>query len=343
MRRRLAASLLILCGACVVPSPARAEVGTAVLFLILPPGARANGMGQAFVAVADDATAAFYNPGGLALTFDEGSGVRCPSELALMHSPWLPVFDLEDLYFDYVSFSHRVPGWGHFALSANYLHVGEIPESDVEGHELGMFRVYDIALNGTYSTQLMPGLGVGGSVRYIRSQLHPVDGVGTNWAVDLGVLYRFPGFLRGMRLGGSLSNLGPEISYRSEAASDPMPRLLRLGFSYETSMGPYGAFLLSTELNKVMVNWTKDGLWDEVKESKRCIGAEYKYSDANDDYAVFLRAGYYYDREAPNVPKGATFGGGLKYEWLQFDFAFIEPPEDLGDIYTKMYSLRVLL
>lgn len=38
---------------------------TAVLFLRIAPGARAAGMGEAFVAVADDATATHYNPAGL--------------------------------------------------------------------------------------------------------------------------------------------------------------------------------------------------------------------------------------------------------------------------------------
>ncbi|MCJ7813427.1 hypothetical protein MUP95_08970, partial [bacterium] len=38
----------------------------AVLFLMISPGARAAGMGEAFVALADDATAAYWNPAGLA-------------------------------------------------------------------------------------------------------------------------------------------------------------------------------------------------------------------------------------------------------------------------------------
>ncbi|MCU0610854.1 MAG: PorV/PorQ family protein [Candidatus Eisenbacteria bacterium] len=344
MIRRVAASVLILLSMVLVPQPARAEVGTAVVFLILAPGARANGMGQAFVAVSDDATAAFYNPGGLALKCDTESGGPCPRELFLMHSPWMPVFDLDDLYLEYFAYTQHVPGWGHFGLSANYLHVGEVMETDEDNNELGTFRVYDIALNLSYSTRITSRMGVGGNLKYIRSQLHPDEGVGTNWAVDLGWLYRIPGLLNGLNVGASLSNIGPEISYRSEAAADPMPRLLRVGLAYKVMDRPsFGALLLSTELNKVMVNWSEDGFADELRESKRCVGAEYKYADANDAYAVFLRGGYYYDREAGNVPKGATFGGGLKYKRFQFDFAFIEPPEDLGSTYTKMYSLKVLI
>ncbi|RME18919.1 MAG: hypothetical protein D6800_14995 [Candidatus Zixiibacteriota bacterium] len=47
-------------------SPGIADISnTAMLFLRIAPGARAAGMGEAFVAVADDATAAHYNPAGL--------------------------------------------------------------------------------------------------------------------------------------------------------------------------------------------------------------------------------------------------------------------------------------
>lgn len=341
--------------------PAFSEVGTAVVFLTLAPGARANGMGQAFVAVADDATAAFYNPAGLALTCPDDDSLRCPSELLLMHSPWMPVFGLSDLYLEYFALTHEVEGWGNFGLSANYLHVGDVTERDEQGNELGEFKVYDLAFNLSYSTKVTESMAVGGNLKYIRSQLHPDDGVGTDWAVDLGWLYRFgdhrifsgvpglrsiPGLnsfsTNSLRLGASLSNWGPDIAYKSESQADPLPRLLRLGFAYDLLNRPsIGRFLFSAEMNKVMVNWDQDGFTDEIRESKRSVGLEYTYSD--DTIWVFLRGGYYYDREASNVPQGATFGGGLRYNRFQFDFAFIEPPEELGSTYTKMYSLKVTI
>jgi hypothetical protein len=45
--------------------PARAQVNAGVLFLRIAPGARAAGMGESFVAVANDATATHWNPAGL--------------------------------------------------------------------------------------------------------------------------------------------------------------------------------------------------------------------------------------------------------------------------------------
>ena len=55
-------AILILLSAAV----ASAQVGrTGVPFLLIAPGARAAGMGEAFIAIADDATSVHWNPAGL--------------------------------------------------------------------------------------------------------------------------------------------------------------------------------------------------------------------------------------------------------------------------------------
>ena len=43
----------------------------AVPFLLIAPGARAGAMGEAGVATADDATAIFWNPAGLAFQYED--------------------------------------------------------------------------------------------------------------------------------------------------------------------------------------------------------------------------------------------------------------------------------
>ena len=59
-----------------------AQVSTsAVPFLLIAPNSRAGGMGEAGVALADDATALYWNPAGLA--FQEGS------EISISHANWL--------------------------------------------------------------------------------------------------------------------------------------------------------------------------------------------------------------------------------------------------------------
>ena len=68
LARGVAAATQILLALVVLAAPASAQ-STAQLplqFDFLPPGARSVGMGSAFIAAADDATAAFTNPAGLA-------------------------------------------------------------------------------------------------------------------------------------------------------------------------------------------------------------------------------------------------------------------------------------
>ena len=69
-------------------TPAIGSEAGAILSLISP-GARASGMGETNVAVADDAYASYWNPAGLG--FLEGN------EFAMMHVNWLPNL-ADDLY-----------------------------------------------------------------------------------------------------------------------------------------------------------------------------------------------------------------------------------------------------
>src|SRR5438105_1756828 len=71
-----------------LPQFAAAQGESAVPFLLIAPNARADGMGEAGTALADDASAAFWNPAGLA--FQTGQ------ELSLTHSNWLPAFQQSD-------------------------------------------------------------------------------------------------------------------------------------------------------------------------------------------------------------------------------------------------------
>lgn len=167
-------------------------------------GARALGMGSAFVAVADDASAAFFNPAGL---------VDAPSkELLLMHSERFG--DLVDR--DYASYVHPLSGegWagGAFALSVIHLAVDDIPitsqltdalDTDgsgvVEDDEvLGLLdpAIYDriefetdreLALLMSYARRA-GAWQLGGSLKFIRQSVAGYSSFGVG--IDLGLLRR---------------------------------------------------------------------------------------------------------------------------------------------------------
>ena len=78
--KRLATTCTLILLTSISPLAAQSEAGA--IFLLISPGARAGGMGEAQVAVANDVYASYWNPAGLA--FLEGS------EMAIMHVNWLP-------------------------------------------------------------------------------------------------------------------------------------------------------------------------------------------------------------------------------------------------------------
>ena len=88
----------------IVPiNPILAQSEAGAIFLLIAPGARAGGMGEAQVAVANDAYASYWNPAGLG--FLEGQ------ELAMMHVNWLPGL-ADDLYYEFLAFRKKYPTLG---------------------------------------------------------------------------------------------------------------------------------------------------------------------------------------------------------------------------------------
>ena len=107
MKRILIALFLMI--ATINSLSAQSEAGA--IFLLIAPGARAGGMGEAQVAVANDAYASYWNPAGL--------GFLDGQELALMHVNWLPGL-ADDLYYEFLAFRKKyrmlnsvIPGYSN--------------------------------------------------------------------------------------------------------------------------------------------------------------------------------------------------------------------------------------
>ena len=86
------------------------------IFLLIAPGAGAQGLGEAQVAKADDAYASYYNPAGL--------GFLKGTEVAGMHVNWLPNL-ASDLYYEFITYRHHINGLGSLGGHVIYLNLGE--------------------------------------------------------------------------------------------------------------------------------------------------------------------------------------------------------------------------
>jgi hypothetical protein len=342
---------------CTLLSPMTAALAqgpgsSGVLFLLIAPGARAAGMGESFVAVADDATATYWNPAGLA--FQESPN----TEIALMHSNWLPQL-ASDLYYDYATVRHGLGPIGTAGLSITFINLGEqIITGEGGPEELGKFSSYELAVAGSFGTKLSANNSAGVALKFIYSNLAPQvpnttqkgDGRATSFAVDIGYLHKNL-LLNGFNFGVNLTNIGPKITYIDAAQADPLPTNLRLGFSYYLIKQEYNSLMLCTEFDRLLVApkrsgkadpvfkalvtaWTDEPLKNELEHIISNVGAEYWYNNL-----IALRTGYHYDKVGK--VKYLSFGAGLKYSLYRMDFGYVSAGENHPLSDTMRFSLTI--
>ena len=315
----------------------------AVLFLLISPNARANGMGGAFVAVSDDVSAIYWNPAGLA--FQEGR------QFTSMYTKWLPRLNLDDMYYVFGAYRQTIEGLGTIGGNITFLNLGEQTITDETGPDpLGTFNSFELAFTLSYATLLSESFGAGINVRYIRSNLSDVgagaekgSGKASAFAVDIGVLKKNL-FIDRLNFGVNISNIGPKITFIDADQADPLPTNFRAGFAYRLLDQKYNRITLVFDVNKLLVNRNKDGSSDSVFKALLSswgnddliynFGGEYWYADL-----IALRTGYNYDK-AGNV-KYLTVGVGLRYSIYQFDFGYIAGGQDHPLSDTKLFSLTI--
>jgi len=229
--------------------------GTAVVFLMIEPDSRAAGMGNAGVAVSDNANATFWNPAGLA----DQQG----AEIGITHSNWLPEFQA-GLYYEYLVAKLPIKGWGTFGGHVTYLHLGEHEHRDAQNNYLGTFRSYDLATGLSWGFKASKNLSLGLGTRLIYSSLANVKvgaqetNPGVSMGVDVGALYKVPEFWLGTtklnyNVGFNLANMGPKIQYSDSEQSDPIPTYLRFGHAFAFEFDDFNKITVANDFMKILV------------------------------------------------------------------------------------------
>ena len=304
--------------------------------LIISPSARAWGLGQSFVAVADDATAMYWNPGGLG--FLEGS------HMSLTHSQLIPML-ADDVYFETLDMCHNLTDIGTVGLSVVYLTYGKWWETTQGGEEVAEHTSYEFAIGGYYALKLNQSLSLGLGLKVCHVYLAPAteatgfkEGAGTSFAADFGLLGKLgPRFSYGV----AIQNVGPNMSFIEKEDSAPLPRTLRGGIAFKPFVGKEYSTLVSFEATKALIGLDEifaEGNFSEVSRDATLNGG-LEFTFAN---FVSPRTGYIYDHDGKI--QGFTFGFGIRMPvggGLNFDYASVPKAEDLGreNKFSLSYSM----
>ncbi len=306
-------------------------------FLTIGVGGRALGMGSAYTSVANDVTAGYWNPAGLAQ-------IKYP-EIMLMH---------DQRYADAVSFNY---GAGAMALSKDetvglsviVLNVSGIPNTqnagvDANGNPISptdnlvgglsrldyskitFFSATDVAVIGSYAKRASDNFSYGANVKFIRRSIGSTYGTGIGF--DVGALYTpFSNF----RLGANLQNATTTVVAWTTGTTEVSTPTLATGASYNLSLGPVNV-LPAVDL---LFNADNLGASSTVHlgplSADLRAGAEVSYKNV-----IAIRAGY-------NEVKQFTVGAGIHLPKLEIDYSFARFAYSgaLGD--THRISLELVL
>jgi len=281
-------SLVLLIGLSILEGAvfAQSKVGTTgAPFLAIGTGARALGMGDAFVAIANDVSALYWNPAGTARI-----GSR---EVMFSHTEWFVATRVTWLGVSVPLDQNNAVG-----VSVALLDYGEGEVTTVEFPEGTGERwsASDLALGISYARNLTDRFSVGGTAKFVQQKLWNERAAG--FAFDVGVL--FLAGVSGLRLGATVANFGtdmrldgkdlfvqhdidpenagnnPAISAKLKVDAWSLPLLFRVGTAMD---------LLSTESSRLTVGI--DALHPTDNTESINTGFEYSFRQA-----LYFRAGY---------------------------------------------------
>lgn len=167
---------------------------TAASFLEIPVGAKAIGMGGAFVSLANDASSLFWNASGTASVEKY--------EVIFSHTNWIA-----ETAFDYAGLVIPLGSVGNIGLSftsfsMNDMKVRTVEKPDGTGE---FFSAADIAIGISYSRNLSDRFSIGFTGKYIQQTIWHMSA--SAFAIDAGTKFRTDLF-GGMVIGASVSNFG---------------------------------------------------------------------------------------------------------------------------------------
>ncbi len=247
--------------------------------------ARDLALGSAFVGVADDTSALFFNPAGLA-------NLKSP-DVALHHNSYLAGTFQETLTAGFPAGS-----LGGLAFSLDYVGWGSLDLRNTYGVSEGSFNDSDVGFTAGWGMEWFPGFSVGLALRGLQQKV--VNDLYTSLAGDAGLLW-LP--QKNLRLGVSYLNFGTPVAGNALAGE------LNGGGSVLVDLNPHFTLLAA-----LAGSWTPGG-----------VGSAQAGLEGSLDRQWALRLGYqqtFYDNQIEGLT-GLTAGAGIKISSLSLDYAYL--------------------
>lgn len=325
-------------------------------FLAIGVGARAQGMGNTQVAVANDVTAGYWNPAGLA-------GIQRRYEAGLMHASYFAGI----ANYDYAAGAARLDSNSVLAVSFVRLAVDDIADTRylivndvIDYSRIRRFSANDNALFISYARRNMwlQGLDVGGSFKVIyRAAGNFAQAWG--FGIDAGLRYRRNGWLLGLvarditttynAWSYNTSELAPVFAQTGNTIPEnsvelTLPRLVP-GIAHRFNIKDGRFFVMPS----VDLEMTFDGKRNVLLGSKAVnvdprAGMELAWKDI-----VFLRGGIQnFQRtvdfnNSERLSMQPNFGLGVRIAKVNLDYALTDLGNQSEALYSHIFSLRVSL
>ncbi|PWB68409.1 hypothetical protein C3F09_11690 [candidate division GN15 bacterium] len=276
------------------------NVGTSAFpFLKINIGARSCGMAGAFTGLADDESALYYNPSGIA--FLEGKRF---------------IFEYHNYFADlqsgFVGFIRPIWRDKMLGISIDYLNYGDFIKTDLTGNNLGTFGGSDVMLSTSLAVKQSDYIAYGGSLKFIYEKLDRFSATGV--AVDLSAKYlgdrsRYSAGIMVQNIGFQLSALGTEkdklpLTVRAGGAIKPRGLPLRVAADVIVPIDNGIDFAIGTEYFALKPFYIRIG-WNT-------FGTNYRIEGSTDKWA------------------GLGVGVGFDYRKMQISYAYT-PAADLGE------------
>lgn len=253
-------------------------------FLQLNASARAAALAGAYVAVAEDPNAVFFNPASLATVQNRKIGFTF-----LKH-----VLDINS---GLATYADKSENFGYYSGSVLFTNYGSFDRANSQGVVSGSFSGNDVAFMGTYSNYLDSNLSYGTTLKAIYSSLAASNSMAL--AVDAGILYRNP--RTRLNIGFSLLNIGAQLS-TYEGIRESLPLDVRLGLSY-----PLRGLPLLVNVNLHHLADETDGFFDRLGNFALGLELSLKKVQLRLGYDNAVRSAVNSDGQS----KTAGFSGGV--------------------------------